>query len=76
MHNVMRGTLSTTGVHDLAHANQPEFVAMPVKQPEVRKVFNKSLITIVRGEIQIWRDISRVMLPYSARENKAALLVK
>ena len=46
----MRGTLSTTGVHDLAHANWPEFVAMPVKQPEVREVCNKSLITIVRGE--------------------------
>ncbi len=30
----MCGTLATTGVHDLAHGNRPEFVAMAVKQPE------------------------------------------
>ncbi len=30
----MCGTLATAGVHDLAHGNWPEFVAMAVKQPE------------------------------------------
>ena len=46
----VHGTLSTTGVHDLAHGNWPEFVAMVVKEPEVREVCNKSLVTLVRVE--------------------------
>ena len=32
----MRGMFSNAGVHNLAHGNRPEFVAMAVKQPEVR----------------------------------------
>ena len=46
----MRGTLSTAGVHDLVYSNRPEFVAMAVKQPEVREVCMKSLNTLVRVE--------------------------
>ena len=44
----MRGTFSIAGVHDLVHGNRPEFVAMAVKQPEVREMCNKYIITLVR----------------------------
>ena len=49
----MCGMLSTAGVHDLAHGNWPEFVAMAVKQPEVREVYNKYFIILVTVEYGI-----------------------
>ena len=42
--------LSTAGVHDLVHGNRPEFVAMAVKQSDVREVCNKYLIILIRVE--------------------------
>ena len=38
----MRGMLSTAGVHDLAHGNQPKFVAMAAKQPDVNEMCKKN----------------------------------
>ena len=49
----MHGTLLTVEVHDFPLGNRPVFVAMAVKQPEVRELYNKSLITIFRVEYGI-----------------------